>query len=254
MVIHKCKKNYILYYSNIMFLKTIILVFISFSCIATTFGQVKDNYLTEKEKEKGWKLLFNGSDLDGWTSVGKDQPPSTGWKVENGILIKTENERGGDIITSNEYSDFELSLEFKITEGANSGIKYFFTEYEKGGWLGFEFQLLDDENHPDAKMGRNGNRLQGTLYDMFPLDKDHKNVPGQWVQAKIIAKGPNVEHYLNGEKVLSFDRNSDNFKEAWKQSKYKDSKPQFGKVEKGHILLQDHGDEVFFKNIKIKTL
>lgn len=237
-----------------MFIKALTLILIPFSCIGTLFGQDKDNHLTNQEREQGWTLLFNGSNLDGWTSVGKDQPPTTGWKVEDGTLTKIGNERGGDIITVDQYEDFELSIEFKITDGANSGIKYFFTNYDEGGWLGLEFQILDDEKHPDAKMGRDGNRLQGTLYDMFPLERKRADSVGQWVQAKIKAKGSKVEHYINGEKVLSFDRNSDDFKEAWKLSKYKDSKPRFGDVERGHILLQDHGDEVHFKNIKIRSL
>ncbi len=179
-----------------------------------------------------------------------------GWKVEEGVLsVKSrEKERGGDIITKEEYADFELSVDFRITEGANSGIKYFFTRYEEGGWLGLEYQLLDDANHPDAKEGRDGNRLQGTLYDMFPLEQKLENNVGQWNTARIVAKGSSVTHYLNGVKILSFDRTSDRFFEAWKLSKYKDSKPAFGQVKSGHILLQDHGDEVFFKNIKIRLL
>ena len=112
----------------------------------------QDNQLTAKEKKEGWVLLFNGKNLDGWTSVGKDTPPAFGWVVEDGILNvrKQGDKRGGDIITRDQYSDFDLKVDFRITKGANSGIKYFFTKYEKGGWLGLEYQILDDENHPDA--------------------------------------------------------------------------------------------------------
>ena len=215
------------------------------------------NTLTPQEVNDGWKLLFNGKDLDGWTSVGKDTPPEKGWTVENGVLFVNKGgaQRGGDIITKEQYSDFELMADFKITKGANSGIKYFFLRYEKGGWLGLEYQVLDDETHPDAKLGRDNNRLQAGLYDMFAPAKDKKDSPiGEWNQARIVAKGSQVEHYLNGQKVLSFDRKSEQYMEAYELSKYKGSEPVFGHVEKGHILLQDHQDEVSFRNIKIKVL
>ena len=216
----------------------------------------QDNQLTAKEKKEGWVLLFNGKNLDGWTSVGKDTPPAFGWVVEDGILNvrKQGDKRGGDIITRDQYSDFDLKVDFRITKGANSGIKYFFTKYEKGGWLGLEYQILDDENHPDAKLGRDGNRLEGGLYDMLPTLPKQVNPIGEWNQARIVAKGTKVTHYLNGKKILSFDRSSEQYKKAWQLSKYKNSKPMFGDVKEGHILLQDHGDEVSFRNVKIKVL
>ena len=215
----------------------------------------QDNQLTAKEKKEGWVLLFNGKNLDGWTSVGKDTPPAFGWVVEDGILNvrKQGDKRGGDIITRDQYSDFDLKVDFRITQGANSGIKYFFTKYEKGGWLGLEYQILDDENHPDAKLGRDGNRLEGGLYDMLPTSPKQVNPIGEWNQARIVAKGTKVTHYLNGKKILSFDRSSEQYKKAWQLSKYKNSKPMFGDVKEGHILLQDHGDEVSFRNVKIKV-
>ena len=216
----------------------------------------QDNQLTAKEKKEGWVLLFNGKNLDGWTSVGKDTPPAFGWVVEDGILnVRNQGDkRGGDIITRDQYSDFDLKVDFRITKGANSGIKYFFTKYEKGGWLGLEYQILDDENHPDAKLGRDGNRLEGGLYDMLPTSPKQVNPIGEWNQARIVAKGTKVTHYLNGKKILSFDRSSEQYKKAWQLSKYKNSKPMFGDVKEGHILLQDHGDEVSFRNVKIKVL
>ncbi len=215
------------------------------------------NTLTPKEVQQGWKLLFNGKNLDGWTSVGKDVPPTAGWVVENGILIVNKGgpQKGGDIITKEQYSDFELIVEFKITKGANSGIKYFFVRYDKGGWLGLEYQILDDATHPDAKLGIPGTRLQAGLYDMFAPAKNKKDSPvGEWNQARIVAKGSKVDHYLNGKKVLSFDRKSQKYIDAWKLSKYKESEPRFGDVEKGHILLQEHQDEVAFRNVKIRVL
>ena len=220
-------------------------------------GNAQINTLSSKEVKQGWKLLFNGENLDGWTSVGKDTPPERGWDVENGVLIVNKGgaQKGGDIITKNRFSDFDLMFEFKITKGANSGLKYFFIRYEKGGWLGLEYQILDDETHPDAKLGRDGNRLQAGLYDMFPPAKNKKDKPiGEWNKGRIVAKGTKVEHYLNGKKVLSFDRKSEQYMEAYKLSKFNGSEPVFGNVEQGHILLQDHADEVSFRNLKIKIL
>jgi hypothetical protein len=220
-------------------------------------GNAQINTLTPKEVKQGWKLLFNGKNLDGWTSTGRDTPPEKGWDVDNGVLIVNKGgaQKGGDIITKEQFSDFDLMVEFKITKGANSGIKYFFFRYEKGGWLGLEYQILDDQTHPDAKEGRDGNRLQAGLYDMFPPTKNKKDSPtGEWNTARIVAKGTKVDHYLNGKKVLSFDRKSKQYIEAYKLSKYNNSEPMFGDVKQGHILLQDHGDEVSFRNIKIKVL
>ena len=226
-----------------------------FLIVETGFAQI--NTLSEKELKQGWKLLFNGKNLDGWTSVGKDTPPEKGWDIENGILTVNKGgpQKGGDIITKEQYSDFELIVEFRLTKGANSGIKYFFTWYEKGGWLGLEYQVLDDDVHPDGKLGRDGNRLQAGLYDMFPPAKNKKDNPvGEWNKARIVAKGTKVDHYLNGKKVLSFDRKSDQYKEAFLLSKFKDCEPMFGDVEKGYIQLQEHQDEVSFRNIKIRVL
>ena len=235
--------------------KFIILFWGLFLVVEAGFSQM--NALSEKELKQGWKMLFNGKNLDGWTSVGKDTPPEKGWIVENGILTvnKGGSQSGGDIITKEQFSDFELIVEFRLTKGANSGIKYYFTQYKKGGWLGLEFQVLDDEVHPDAKLGRDGNRLQAGLYDMFAPAKNKKDNPiGEWNQARIVAKGTKVDHYLNGKKVLSFDRKSNKYKEAFELSKFKDCEPMFGDVEKGHILLQEHQDEVSYRNVKIRVL
>lgn len=237
-------------------MKKAVVFFMTFLFISTEIIYSQDNQLTEKEKKEGWVLLFNGKNLEGWTSVGKDIPPSVGWIVKDGILTvhRQGEKRGGDIITREQYSDFDLKVDFRITKGANSGIKYFFTRYEKGGWLGLEYQLLDDENHPDAKMGRGGNRLEGGLYDMLAPSPKKNDLVGEWNQARIVAKGTKVTHYLNGKKILIFDRHSKQYKEAWQLSKYKNSQPMFGDVKAGYILLQDHGDVVSFRNIKIRSL
>jgi hypothetical protein len=235
--------------------KNILIIFALFTTCSYVTSQ--DNSLTDYEIADGWQLLFNGENLDGWTSVGKNNPPVMGWEIKNGVLTvkKVDDKRGGDIITRDQYSDFDLKVEFKITKGANSGIKYLFRRYTKGGWLGPEFQILDDENHPDAKLGRDGNRLQAGLYDMFPPTKEKKDSPvGEWNEARIVVLGSKVKHYLNGEEVLSYDRYNKEYLDTYNLSKYKESDPIFGLVDEGHILLQDHGDIVSFKNIKIKIL
>lgn len=215
----------------------------------------QDNSLTAKEKAAGWQLLFNGKDLTGWTST-KGVSPDASWKVENGQL--SLKEAGGkqhlDIISADEYSDFDLRVAFKLTEGANSGIKYFFTPYDQGGWLGMEYQLIDNDRHPDAKLGRDGNRQLSALYDMLAVEKKVPVKVGEWNEARVVSKGSEVSHYLNGQEVLRYDRKRAAFEKARQLSKFKEAKPAFGSVSKGHILLQDHGDIVYFKNVKIKAL
>ncbi|MBW3468107.1 3-keto-disaccharide hydrolase [Arthrospiribacter ruber] len=221
------------------------------------------NKLADLEKEKGWRLLFNGENSDGWKAAYKEEFPSDGWVVNDGILtIKasdgSESMTYGDIVTEEKFSAFDLAFDFKFTEGANSGVKYFVTlgENNVGSAIGLEYQILDDKNHPDAKMGRDGNRTLASLYDLITADKNPRFVkgPGEWNKGRLVVKPDNtVTHYLNGVKVLEYKRGSEEFREKVAQSKYKIWE-NFGEAEEGHLLLQDHGDEVHFKNIKIKTL
>lgn len=224
--------------------------------------QASDNNLSAKEKQEGWELLFDGKSTDQWRGAHKDQFPEKGWQVQDGVLMVIESgggesQNGGDIVTKEEFSDFHLKLDFKITEGANSGIKYFVTEgYDsQGSAIGLEYQILDDEKHPDAKQGNNGEgtRTVGSLYDLIAAQNKNVKPVGEWNQAEIVVKGNHVEHWLNGEKILEYERGSDQYKELVKNSKYNKFK-NFGLAEEGHILLQDHGNRVYFKNIKIKEL
>ncbi|MEX0313540.1 MAG: DUF1080 domain-containing protein [Allomuricauda sp.] len=221
------------------------------------------NRLTHVEKEQGWKMLWDGETSEGWRGAKLNHFPEQGWVIENGELIVLssgggESEAGGDIVTVDKYGDFELRVDFKITEGANSGIKYYVdTELNQGAGssIGLEFQILDDERHPDAKKGNHeGSRTVSSLYDLIKAsDEKHMNPIGQWNSARIVSKEGHVEHYLNRTKVLEFDRGSEAYKKLVAESKYK-VWPNFGEAERGHILLQDHGDRVAFKNIKIKPL
>ncbi|MEM8528528.1 MAG: DUF1080 domain-containing protein [Bacteroidota bacterium] len=222
------------------------------------------NDLSEGEKEKGWTLAWNGKNTEGWRGAHMEKFPEKGWKIENGTLQVEasgggESENGGDIITEEEYSAFEFQTEFMLTEGANSGIKYFITEGygpRKGSAIGLEFQILDDEVHPDAKNGRDGNRTLGSLYDLITAEKQARFVkkPGEWNHARVVVKPDNtVEHWLNHRKVVEYKKGSEEFMDLVKISKYKDFEG-FGSWEKGHILLQDHGDNVAFRSVKVREL
>jgi hypothetical protein len=219
------------------------------------------NTLSTEEISAGWKLLFDGRTLSGWRGAFMDSLPERGWEVRDGTLIVQESGGGeaafgGDIVTIDEYSNFELTVDFKLTEGANSGIKYFVIEAEPGtpgSAKGLEYQLLDDARHPDANLGLRGNRTCASLYDLIPAEHKKMNPAGAWNTARILVKGPHVEHWLNGEKVLEFERGGSEFFAHKAQSKFKDI-PGFGEYPSGHILLQDHGNRVYFRNIKIRVL
>lgn len=218
------------------------------------------NTLTDSEKQQGWKLLFDGKTTDGWRGAYKNKFPDHGWEIKDGILSVLSSEgkestNGGDIVTNEEFSDFELTFEFKITEGANSGVKYYVTEKEnnQGSAIGLEYQILDDVRHPDAKLGRDGDRTLSSLYDLIPAKNKRPNAIGEWNMGRIVSKGNHVEHWLNGFKVLEYERGSKDFRDLVAISKYKVWE-NFGEAPKGRILLQDHGNNVSFRSIKIRNL
>jgi 3-keto-disaccharide hydrolase len=224
---------------------------------------LKPNYITDYEKQNGWRLLFDGKTSSGWKGAYKKTFPDKGWVIRNGtitVLQSTgaESTNGGDIVTKEQFSAFDLSFQFKITPGANSGLKYFvtLTENNPGSAIGLEYQVLDDKVHPDAKMGRDGNRTLASLYDLIPANKSDRFVrgPGQWNTGRIIVYPDNkVEHYLNGVKVLEYVRGSQEYRDLVAESKYKVWQ-NFGEAEKGYILIQDHGNEVSYRSIKIREL
>ncbi len=221
------------------------------------------NTLSAYEKENGYELLFDGKSSKGWVGAYRSSFPEKGWSIQQGVLSVQasdggESTNGGDIVTLEKFDAFDLSFEFKLTEGANSGVKYFVTlsEGNKGSAIGLEYQLLDDARHPDAKMGREGNRTLASLYDLMTAQKQPRFLKpiGQWNNGRIVVKRDHtVEHYLNGVKVLSYERGSEEYRRLVEISKYKDWK-NFGEAERGHLLLQDHGDRVSFRTIKIKRL
>lgn len=251
---------------------TTIAMLLLFSALLPAFAAdpAPPNTLTSAEKSAGWRLLWDGHTPNGWRTPKSERFPAKGWQMTNGMLTVLgsdggESTGGGDIITKERFSEFELRVDFKISEGANSGIKYFvqpnLSPIDKvtgrptgtGSAIGPEFQVLDDQRHPDAKLGRNGNRTIASLYDLIPPAKDKPVNPiREWNTARIIATGKHVEHWLNGVKVLEYERGSADFRQTVAASKFKNI-PEFGEWADGHILLQDHGNRVSFRNLKIRV-
>jgi len=232
-------------------MKKFIYLSVLFLLVLTTSNSQTPDTLTSKEIKNGWVLLFDGTSTNGWTTINGQPVPAGGWEIVNGCINTIIGGKGADIITVNEYSDFELSVDFKITPGCNSGIKYFFTTYESGGNLGCEYQIIDDKLGEDTKQA---NHLCGSLYDVLPPVESKKKVnsPGEWNTLRVVAKGKKVEHWMNGVNILEYTRGDQAFSDAVANSKFSKTVPAFGTVEKGHILLQYHGGLVAFRNIKIK--
>lgn len=223
----------------------------------------RPNQLSAEEAAMGWELLFDGEGTESWRGVHREDFPATGWEVRDGELTVLASEpggsRGGGIVTRETFSAFELQLEFRMTEGANSGIKYLVTEgygSAPGTAVAFEYQILDDVRHPDAQAGRDGNRTLASLYDLLPATRHWRFVkgPGRYNHARIVVRADGtVEHWLNHQLVLAFDRNSAELDEAIALSKFA-GRNGFGRWPEGRILLQDHGNEVAFRSIKVRRL
>lgn len=214
---------------------------------------------TLNESLKGkWESLFDGKTLTGWHTYKKaGQPVSENWKAEDGAIHFTGGRGAGDLLTDKEYGNFELEMEWKISEGGNSGIIYHVSEdpkYNATYFTGPEVQVLDDERHPDAKAGVSGNHKAGSLYDMLPpADLNAVKPAGQWNKVRIVIANGKGEHYLNGKKVVEYPTSGPEWDKMVAASKFK-AWDGFGKYATGRIALQDHGNEVWFRNIRIREL
>jgi hypothetical protein len=224
-------------------------LFLSLALVAPAFAA--DNELSADERAAGWRLLFDGNTTAGWRAIGKDEFPAKGWVVADGALKHEGKGGGGDIVTAEDFESFELVWDWKIAPVGNSGVKYNLPDKNKG--VGFEYQMLDDEKHPD---GVKGGRLHQTagLYDLMEPAADKKVKPvGEWNTSRLLVNGTKVEHWLNGAKTLSFEIASPELKALVAKSKYKNV-AGFGDKKASPILLQDHGDEVCVKNMKLRAI
>lgn len=226
------------------------------------------NTLSAEEEAEGWMLLFDGQSMEHWTGLGRDHIPAEHWVIEEGTIKKVPSGEvpvaadgqpleGGDIMTKETFENFEFTWEWKISPGGNSGIKYNVSEEMSTAnepvhaALGFEYQILDDERHPD---GEDPTHRAGGLYDLIPPnDKKQLKPVAEWNQSRLIYDGMHIEHWLNGEKVVETDIDSEQFQQLWEASKYS-SIPAFPEKRDGHIVLQDHKDAVWYRNLKIRRL
>ena len=235
---------------------------------AVLCAQTRSNDLTAAERSAGWRLLFDGRTLRGWRGLGYDTVPTAHWVVVDGAIKKIASgnvpkladgqpAQGGDLITLDTFGDFELTWEWKVTPGANSGVKYNVSEElsmaqaPNHAALGFEYQILDDDRHPDGKLP---SHRAGALYDLFPpSEKKHLMPVGEWNRSTVIFRGNHGEHWLNGERIVQYDLGTARMDSALAASKFR-AIPGFATRRKAHIVLQDHGDEVYFRNIKVRDL
>lgn len=204
--------------------------------------------------QSDWIWLFDGTNTDQWVSAQSGQFPREGWAVENKVLVTNKGgKRGGDLLSRRQFANFDLRFEFKLTPGANTGLKYFVKKYPDGALLGCEYQLIDDTGNKDIAADKDDKRRTAGLYELFPPSERKLKPIGQWNEGRIVVNGTHVEHWLNGTKVVDYQRGDARFKAAKAQSKFK-AVEDFGILKEGHLLLQDHGDEAAFRNIRIRTL
>jgi hypothetical protein len=230
------------------------------------------NQLTAQERVAGWRLLFDGKTFSGWRGLGRDTVPTAHWEIVDGAIRKKPSGEvpsapdgqpidGGDLTTGDTFTNYELAFDWKVTSGANGGVKYNVVERRAASGsrstaaLGLEYQVLDDQRHPDAKKGVNGNRTSASLYDLVPARADKPLRPvGEWNEARIVFRGNHGEHWLNGVKVLEYDLGTPRMDALFKTSKWSDNPGFITRKPDHRIVLQDHKDEIFYRNIKIREL
>ncbi|MEX2580004.1 MAG: DUF1080 domain-containing protein [Verrucomicrobiales bacterium] len=223
------------------------LVLVLFLAAASLCAGENPNTLTEAERQAGWRLLFDGKSIDGWRTYKEGGTIGEGWKVEDGLLKKQRDVKGGDVMTEETFEDFEFSWEWKLEEKGNNGVKYFIIP-ERGGAVGHEYQMIDDAivNKPESSCA--------SFYLVAAPDPDKPLKPmGEWNTSRIVVDGKQVEHWLNGAKVLEYECGDPAILEQVRKTKFKDA-PKFGEKVTGHILLTDHKDECWFRNMKIRKL
>lgn len=252
---------------SILAFLTMVAVFVLFIACENPQKESGPNTLSEAEKAAGWTLLFDGKSLDKWHGLGQATFPDQYWIIEGDAIKKLarkdgpkmpdgQPKQGGDLITNESYDDYEFSFEWKISEGGNSGIKYNVSEElstsrePAHGALGWEYQVLDDEKHSDNV---NPTHRAGSLYDMIAAENKTLKPVGEWNQSRIVVDGSHGEHWLNGVKVVEYDTDTAEFDSLFQKSKYFKI-DGFREKKKGHIVLQDHSDAVWFRNLKIREL
>jgi type 1 glutamine amidotransferase len=214
-------------------------------------GHAQANVLTDAERAAGWELMFDGVTSDGWRGYRREKFPEKGWAIEDGTIHKVALEGGGDIISERSFRDFEFAFDWRVVPGANSGVFYRVTEDHNYAWeTGPEYQILDDELHHD---GRNPLTSAASLYGMIPPNGKRPSEVGEWNRGRIVVIGNHVEHWLNGSRLLSYDLHSGRWKGLVESSKF-NSMPDFGMSPAGHIVLQDHGDDVWFRNLRVRSM
>ena len=222
------------------------------------------NTLTEEERQEDWQLLFNGENFEGWTGVGRDRVPPGHWVIEGNAIKKVESSRvtapdgrsleGGDLMTKSTYRNFELVFDWKIRSGSNSGVKYNVSEEmsEGHGAIGFEYQVIDGKGHPEVDNG-DSTSMAGALYALLPPRGRVVRSVGRWNRARIVFCGTHGEHWLNGKKIVEYNLGTPQMDSLLGASKYADIS-RFAEKRKGHIVLQDHGDTAWYRNVKIRRL
>ena len=257
-------------FKNLLALSSILLMLLLLTncgdCDSKVEKATSPNTLTEAEIADGWKLLFDGKSFDGWRGIGIDGVPEGHWKIVNGSIQKIASGdvptkadgqpvKGGDLISKKTFQNFELKFEWKISKGSNSGVKYNVDEKIsiENGWtgaLGYEYQVLDDDKHSD---NLNPTHRSGSLYDMIEAKGKTVKPVGEYNSARIVFNGNIIEHWLNGNKVVEANTDAPEFAELFQKSKYH-KHPNFTIHKDAHIVLQDHGNDCWYRNIKIKIL